>query len=223
MNFTATIPTSNARSLFYVVRVTSGSVMPLGSLTTNGNESYFTASATLTGFSALDMQGIDTTCYFQYSGSTLNTPFILGAVATTAGTINGNVQTLTRAVGANFFTGSATYTISRSTFGGTWELGEMLLFNTNLTTTQRQQIEGYLAWKWGLQASLPVSHPYYAAAPTLASPGLNTLATLTTDVNSNAVLTATSNIRLTAPTEYRWITSDVSGTSLTLSSNNFST
>ena len=214
MNFTATIPTSNARSLFYVVRVTSGSVMPLGSLTTNGNESYFTASATLTGFSALDMQGIDTTCYFQYSGSTLNTPFILGAVATTAGTINGNVQTLTRAVGANFFTGSATYTISRSTFGGTWELGEMLLFNTNLTTTQRQQIEGYLAWKWGLQSNLPVGHPFLLSAPTLGS--LTSVGSLTSDPSLNLLLSATSNIRLTAPTESRWITSNVSGTSLTL-------
>ncbi len=34
-----------------------------------------------------------------------------------------------------------------------------------LTTTQRQQLEGYLAWKWGLQGSLPSNHPYKAAKP----------------------------------------------------------
>jgi hypothetical protein len=39
--------------------------------------------------------------------------------------------------------------------------GEMIFYNSVLTTTQRQQVEGYLAWKWGLQATLPTTHPYY--------------------------------------------------------------
>jgi len=37
---------------------------------------------------------------------------------------------------------------------------EILLFNVSLTTIQRQQVEGYLAWKWGLRTSLPANHPY---------------------------------------------------------------
>jgi hypothetical protein len=37
---------------------------------------------------------------------------------------------------------------------------EVLVFNTNLSVPQRQKVEGYLAWKWGLQASLPADHPY---------------------------------------------------------------
>ena len=43
---------------------------------------------------------------------------------------------------------------------------EVVVYNTALTTPQRQQIEGYLAWKWGLQASLPGDHLYKSAAPT---------------------------------------------------------
>lgn len=39
---------------------------------------------------------------------------------------------------------------------------EMLVFNTTLSTSQQQQVEGYLAQKWGLQDSLPATHPYYA-------------------------------------------------------------
>jgi hypothetical protein len=35
----------------------------------------------------------------------------------------------------------------------------------NTDTTTRQLIEGYLAWKWGLQASLPSDHPYKSSAP----------------------------------------------------------
>jgi hypothetical protein len=41
-----------------------------------------------------------------------------------------------------------------------FRLGEMLVYNTGLTTAQRQQVEGYLAWKWGLVASLPANHPF---------------------------------------------------------------
>ena len=43
---------------------------------------------------------------------------------------------------------------------------EVLFYNTAFTTTQQQQVEGYLAWKWGLQANLPGGHPYASAAPT---------------------------------------------------------
>ena len=42
---------------------------------------------------------------------------------------------------------------------------EMIVYTTNLTTTQRQSIEGYLGWKWGLQASLSNGHPYLTANP----------------------------------------------------------
>lgn len=44
-------------------------------------------------------------------------------------------------------------------------LGEMLIFSRQLTTSERQKVEGYLAWKWGVQTSLPTNHPYYNARP----------------------------------------------------------
>jgi hypothetical protein len=48
---------------------------------------------------------------------------------------------------------------------GTYYPFEILMFNQYLDNTDRQKIEGYLAWKWGLQASLPIGHPYKSAAP----------------------------------------------------------
>jgi hypothetical protein len=39
-------------------------------------------------------------------------------------------------------------------------LNELVVYNSALSTSQRQQVEGYLAWKWGLRTSLPTSHPY---------------------------------------------------------------
>jgi len=45
------------------------------------------------------------------------------------------------------------------------QFGDFLHFNKSLTTTERQQVEGYLAWKWGLNGNLPSTHPYSKFAP----------------------------------------------------------
>jgi len=58
--------------------------------------------------------------------------------------------------------GNATF---RDSMDGTYQLYEVLIYNSYLSTNQRQQIEGYLAWKWGLQANLPANHPYFFAPP----------------------------------------------------------
>jgi hypothetical protein len=43
-------------------------------------------------------------------------------------------------------------------------LNEALVFNAVLRRKERQLVEGYLAWKWGIQSQLPVTHPYYYAS-----------------------------------------------------------
>lgn len=40
-------------------------------------------------------------------------------------------------------------------------ISELLVFNKVLSTGERQQLEGYLAYKWGLADALPTTHPYY--------------------------------------------------------------
>jgi len=45
------------------------------------------------------------------------------------------------------------------------EFAEILCVPGTPTTEDRQKIEGYLAWKWGLEANLPVDHPYKSSAP----------------------------------------------------------
>jgi hypothetical protein len=66
-----------------------------------------------------------------------------------------------------------TQTATQNTYFGTIDTGinaavefyEIILYTTSLSTQQRQQIEGYLAWKWDLQKSLPTSHPFYLFPP----------------------------------------------------------
>jgi hypothetical protein len=53
-----------------------------------------------------------------------------------------------------------------TTFSGS--IAELIAYDAPLTTIQRQQIEGYLAWKWGLQTQLPTTHPFISST-TLAT------------------------------------------------------
>ena len=62
----------------------------------------------------------------------------------------GGVTNIGSGAGGDFFAGS---------------IQEVLLFNTSLSDPQRHIIEGYLAWKWGLQSNLPDNHPFKSAAP----------------------------------------------------------
>ena len=39
-------------------------------------------------------------------------------------------------------------------------ISEILLYNSVFTNSNRQKVEGYLAWKWGLQGNLPSDHFY---------------------------------------------------------------
>jgi hypothetical protein len=96
-------------------------------------------------------------------------------------------------------------------------VNEILVYLGSMTSTQRQTVEGYLAWKWGLQASLPGTHPYSSAAPMLTS-SIVTYGTETIDSNLNLQIAALNKVRVTAPTEWRFVTSDVSATSLSLTS-----
>jgi len=61
--------------------------------------------------------------------------------------------------------GSITSNSFNDGFNGT--LCEVLFYTTALNTSQRQRVEGYLAWKWGLGGNLagPAYHPYRTFKP----------------------------------------------------------
>jgi hypothetical protein len=46
------------------------------------------------------------------------------------------------------------------------DLNELIVVPSLLSDSDRQKVEGYLAHKWGMTASLPSAHPYKSAAPT---------------------------------------------------------
>lgn len=105
---------------------------------------------------------------------------------TSSGTTSANTTTLTTAriaSGSSFislngsttfisggtgFTGGTVTWLGReagSSFGYTGYAMEIIFFNSDLSLLNRQKVEGYLAWKWGSQASLAAGHPYLSAPP----------------------------------------------------------
>ena len=60
----------------------------------------------------------------------------------------------------------------RETAGRYWDgdVAEVLGYDSTLAVDDRQWLEGYLAWKWGLTAYLPSDHPWKTTDPRPAPP-----------------------------------------------------
>ena len=56
-------------------------------------------------------------------------------------------------------------------------LGELIIFNTALTDSEIQKVEGYLAHKWGLAGTLPASHAYKQSSTMQGPKDLNSYTT----------------------------------------------
>lgn len=66
-------------------------------------------------------------------------------------------------------TGTAGYcfgTLSSNFQNWTGDIAELIVVDSYVTTAVAESLEGYIAWKWGVQSLLPSDHPYKNAAPT---------------------------------------------------------
>lgn len=90
---------------------------------------------------------------------------VTGAGGTASFTINGGSVSSNSVSPLSVASSGAGTTIDFSAVAGSpsYTLYEFINYDISLTTAQRQQVEGYLAWKWGLQASLPSTHPFAPA------------------------------------------------------------
>lgn len=110
------------------------------------------------------------------ANSYLNGPFFLNATQVSADTNNRTVlPQLNTSLG--FISANATGAVGVGGYGiGTlreiaspWDgvVCEIVSYGSTLTTTDRQKMEGYLAWKWNLVSLLPAGHPYKNSRPTV--------------------------------------------------------
>jgi len=136
------------------------------------------------------------TSVFNYATSGVNSWVIFclgyqsGATAASNYTINGTVHNSgTSGSESNDRPTNATLWLNGQPdwAGDSSYVAEVLHYNAVLTTNQRQQVEGYLAQKWGLSKNLPQTHPYYSFSPSIVVP----IAAPTTDLYSFSTITFT--------------------------------
>jgi hypothetical protein len=176
LGFTAALNTQ-PRSWFLVVRL----ITPL----TSGNFAGFVNQPGVSGQDAVVSAYIDATTnnigigpsaigirvLANVPAATMSNVFLTSIVnsttaASNALTVNGTALTLTGSSAATGYrTASSTYMLGTDRYTTTVDLMEVLFYYGAVTSNQRQQVEGYLAWKWGLQSTLPSSHPYSKFRP----------------------------------------------------------
>jgi hypothetical protein len=127
-------------------------------------------------------QGINVQTYIPTTFSTVgifeNLSTYSGTTLTLNSFLNGNTssyssRTTSWTVSAPYVTSMAYVSLGTNTNGSTYlgddfggDIYEVICFSRTVTTSERQQIEGYLAWKYNLQANLPANHPFKGSRPT---------------------------------------------------------
>ena len=105
------------------------------------------------------------TSFMAHGSSTATGTFINGLVRNNSGTQayrNGTAFGVPQGAAA---TANVTLNAIGRAQGGSAALhngimAEVIVGRSDLSTADRQKLEGYLAWKWGLQLNLPIDHPY---------------------------------------------------------------
>ena len=98
----------------------------------------------------------------------------------------------------NFGTGSFSDKIGGASDGGgnTFYMCEYIHYDADISLAQKQTIEGYLAWKWGIQGTLNGTHPYYSTPPPPVGTVYLPAGSVGTDATSNIAIQATANTKI---------------------------
>jgi hypothetical protein len=166
------VTTRDWRNVFIVTKYEAGTTFT--SITT-GYVSLF-SSAIFGG--AANGQGFYATSgtnFFQ-ANSFLGGPFYLNAVQISPD-LNNRVVLPQLNTSLGFISANATGAVSVGGYAlGTLRdlaspydgvICEVVSYGSTLSTTDRQKMEGYLAWKWNLVSLLPSNHPYKNSRPTV--------------------------------------------------------
>jgi len=169
--YNAAVNGNSPRTYFFVADVPSGCRATIGTgpmqTTSPPNTLGFdSAKNANTIWSPFVYTGSDITFSPLAATTTINYAAYNSAVSTLYGNYNTTTSDTTRSTTLN--TSATVWYLGNRPDGSTpinSYVCEFIEFNTYLTTSQRQQVEGYLAWKWGVQSSLPTRHAFKKFKP----------------------------------------------------------
>jgi hypothetical protein len=106
-------------------------------------------------------------------GTTAQIAYIHSATSTANNFITQNGTSYTLNSADQTASGYSTLTINYyigNAYPQPYILCEYILYQREFTIAERQQVEAYLAWKWGITSSLPATHPYKTIPTALIIP-----------------------------------------------------
>lgn len=113
----------------------------------------------------------------QSAGNWSRTDFVMvtgsRVSSTCTGFVDGSAMTTTNTTNTGSISNSNVLDVGAAAVAGnplTGDIAEVLVGGATLTSSDREKLEGYLAWKWGLQDNLPSAHPYKTFPPTFSLP-----------------------------------------------------
>lgn len=163
-------PVVNPPWIVGVETATSGFLRAALDLNRGNTTKYGSGGRRLDGDS---FQSVQSSASYGTAGFEVQCAEFLYSVATLRNVINGTIDGSTTSFqtsGSTSNSNSAQLNVGGNPYGNVFfggDIGEVII---SYISADREKLEGYLAWKWGLQNSLPVGHPYKNAAPTKASP-----------------------------------------------------
>lgn len=201
----ALLPTGTSPfSVFLVGRTTSGTAGTQAFLTWGNGAGLAGGSYQLASSNNVLIQDYKTVSSVgQSSDSTniLSNYFLFSQTATTTSQsnfLNGNPFSSQKTYSYNF--SNSTIGLigmsSNTTAPLTGDIGEVIIYNVSLEPAQRQQVEGYLANKWGLSSSLPSTHSYklFPALTPLFSPLQVPTCTFWIDASDPSTITQSTGV-----------------------------
>ena len=140
------------RSTFSVVNADYGATFPaynwfFGSSTVTKVAALFGSSGTANFASGLPAQG-----------SANNTTYVNGVQTDSFSPLSDHK--IVGAVGNSDSVARSDWTVGGGDTRWDGDVVELIALTSAIATSDRQKLEGYLAWKWGLSEKLDVSHPY---------------------------------------------------------------
>ncbi len=172
---TTTMPTGTTQcSFFFVTRTTSSGVQVFFTYgqdpNTGGRNPQFYYNTNVLNTDTYGASGLSDNTNFLNSYVITSCTFTNSNIAWDNGSLFSGGST---ALTLNTGTGWASIGVGRIPPGNvlayylTGQIGEIIIFNRALSTSERQTVEGYLTWKWGLQNNFPATHPFRLNPPDL--------------------------------------------------------
>ena len=154
----ASITTNETMFLVFYSTKTTAPSFPVGSSGTGGRELGFRST---TEFGIVNNGVIWAATKTATSNVSYVAKSIISGGSATSFTFNGGSVSTSNITA---FSGSTTTQLGRegaAAFQYEGTICEVIAYSRVLTDGEQRQVEAYLAWKWGLQTSLPSNHPFY--------------------------------------------------------------